>query len=410
MAQLTPDRSSDLTSVDTALTFIIDAVPRIADTERVALVEADGRILARDVVCGIDLPPFDNSAVDGYAVAAEDVARGEGLSVSTRIVAGSEIAADLEPHTAARIFTGARLPRGADTIFMQEDVREVAGRIFLPAGLKPGENVRLRGEDLRTGACAVTAGRRLRPQDLALVAGLGVQELDVRRRPKVAVFSTGDEIVDAGGRLRTSQRFDSNRVMMASLLKRAGAQVRDLGILKDDQAALQKALGQAADVHDMIITTGGVSVGEEDHVKAAVAARGEIGLWRLAIKPGRPIAFGRVGTTPFLGLPGNPVAAFVTFVSIVRPVLAAMTGEVLHRLVLNLPADFAYRKKMGRREYVRARLEQASDGTWKASKHAREGAAVLTSLTSTDGLVELPEDVTAIEPGDTVAFSPYETL
>jgi molybdopterin molybdotransferase len=246
---------------------------------------------------------------------------------------------------------------------------------------------------------------------LALAAALGVTELAVCRAVRVALFSTGDELVEAGRPTGPAQRFDSNRVLLAAMARRAGAQVTDLGILPDRLETITAALREAVRGHDLILTSGGVSAGEEDHVRAAVEAVGRLVFWRLAVKPGRPVAMGAVGGVPFMGLPGNPVAAFVTFAQLARPLLAALAGSVVQPPpTLRVPAAFAYRKKAGRREYVRVRLLPGADGTIAAHKHEVDGAGILTSLTKTDGLAELADDVKAVSPGDSVAFLPYALL
>jgi molybdopterin molybdotransferase len=310
-----------------------------------------------------------------------------------------------------RIFTGAPMPQGADTVFMQEDVEhEPDGRVILPAGLRAGANMRPAGEDIAQGALALRAGQRLRPQHVALAAALGLAHLEVRRRIRVAVFSTGNEVVAPGAARDSAQLYDSNRYMLASLLRRLGCEVADLGILRDDRAALSAGLKDAAAKHDLVLTSGGVSTGEEDHVRASIEAAGSLVLWRMAIKPGRPVAMGVIEGTPFIGLPGNPVASFVTFAYVVRPVVLALAGSAPEPLVaLPVRADFTYKKKKGRREYVRASLHMSPDGPL-ARKFPREGAGLLSSLCETDGLVELGEDVERVVPGDSVGFLPYAAL
>ncbi len=369
-------------------------------------------MLAENVIAPLDLPPFDNSAVDGYAVRLADLDRSPELPLVGRLVAGAVPETALAPGATLRIFTGAVLPDGADTVFMQEDTRlDEANRVHFPGGLRRGANTRQRGEDVAKGARALTAGRIMRPQDLALAAALGLRCLKVRRPLRVALFSTGDELVEPGGVAGAAQRYDSNRVLLAALLRRGGARVTDFGILPDQRDATAQALDDAARGHDLLLTSGGVSTGEEDHVREAIEAIGHITYWRLAIKPGRPVAVGSVAGVPFMGLPGNPVAAFVTFVHLVRAMLAALGGAVPPApTMLRVRADFSHRKKAGRREYVRVHLVPGSDGTPRARKHPVEGAGILTSLTETEGLVELAEDVTAIGPGDLVGYLPYELL
>src|ERR1700758_1084258 len=395
MAQLSDDCfafGGPMMSVDEAVRLITSRVAAVTETDRVALADADGRILAHDVAAPLPLPPFTNSAVDGFAVPAGELPRDKerAFPVTGRVQAGASAQA-AKPGHAVRIFTGAPMPEGTDTVFMQEDVRrDDAGRVVLPAGLKPGANVRPAGEDIPEGHVALKRGQRLRPQDVALAAAFGLTELEVVRRLRVAVFSTGDELASPGTERAAAQLFDSNRFMLMAMLKRLGCEVSDLGILRDDRAPLADALKRVAAGHDLILTTGGVSTGEEDHVKAGVESVGTLVLWRMAIKPGRPVAMGIIGGTPFIGLPGNPGASFVTFVHVVRPTVLALSGAVAAPPVaIPVRAAFSYKKKSGRREYVRVTLRKARDGTLEAIKFPREGAGLLSSLVDTDGLAEL---------------------
>jgi molybdopterin molybdotransferase len=417
MAQLSDDCfafGGPMMSVDEAVGIIAARVKPVADIETIALNEADGRVLASDVSAPLPLPPFTNSAVDGYAVASRDLPQGEprAFAVTGRVQAGASANEAIKPGQAVRIFTGAPMPDGADTVFMQEDVRiEHDGKVMLPAGLRPGANVRPAGEDIPAGHCGLAAGRRLRPQDVALAAAFGLTHLPVIRRIRVAVFSTGNELVSPGDSRGAAQLFDSNRFMLMAMLARLGCEVSDLGIVKDDRASLADALQKVAGGHDLILTTGGVSTGEEDHVKAGVESVGTLVLWRMAIKPGRPVAMGIIGGTPFIGLPGNPVASFVTFVHVVRPTVLALSGAAQQPLVpMPVRAGFAYKKKIARREYVRVNLRRSEDGVLEAIKFPREGAGLLSSLVDTDGLVELGEEITRVEPGQSVGFLSYASL
>jgi molybdopterin molybdotransferase len=417
MAQLSDDCfafGGPMMSVDEAVAIIAARVSPVRDVETVSLAEADGRILASDISAPLPLPPFTNSAVDGYAVRSRDLPLGAEavFAVTGRVQAGASASAALEPGHAMRIFTGAPMPDGADTVFMQEDVRlDEAGRVVLPAGLKPGANVRPAGEDIPAGSAALKAGLRLRPQDVALAAAFGLTHVEVARRIRVAVFSTGNEVVSPGSRRAAAQLFDSNRFMLMAMLTRLGCEVGDLGILRDDRASLAQGLKQVAGTHDLILTTGGVSTGEEDHVRASIESAGRLVLWRMAIKPGRPVAMGVVGGTPLIGLPGNPVASFVTFVHVVRPTVLALAGATQQPLVpMPVRAAFTYKKKIARREYVRVNLRRAADGVLEATKFPREGAGLLSSLVDTDGLVELGEEITQVQPGQTVGFLSYASL
>ena len=416
MAQLSDDCfafGGPMMSVDEAVSIIAARVTAVQDIETVSLTAADGRILAKEISAPLPLPPFTNSAVDGYAVRSGDLAQVEeqAFPVAGRVQAGAAAQGPVEPGHAVRIFTGAPMPQGADTVFMQEDVRLDQGRVVLPAGLKPGANVRMAGEDIPAGHSALAAGQRLRPQDVALAAAFGLTHVEVRRRIRVAVFSTGDELVSPGASRGAAQLFDSNRFMLMAMLMRLGCEVSDLGILRDDRVSLASALKSVAGTLDLILTTGGVSTGEEDHVKAAVESVGTLVLWRMAIKPGRPVAMGIIGGTPFIGLPGNPVASFVTFVHVVRPTVLALAGATQQHLIpMPVRAAFAYKKKIARREYVRVNLRRGENGVLEAVKFPREGAGLLSSLVDTDGLVELGEEITLVEPGQTVGFLGYASL
>jgi molybdopterin molybdotransferase len=417
MAQLSDDCfafGGPMMSVDDAVAIIATRVSAVHEIEAVPLVKADGRILATDISASLALPPFTNSAVDGYAVRSNDLPLREeaAFPVAGRIQAGASAQEPVRPGHAVRIFTGAPMPEGAGTVFMQEDVRlDDAGKVVLPAGLRPGANVRPAGEDIPQGAAALEKGLRLRPQDVALLAAFGLTRIDVRRRIRVAVFSTGNELVSPGGSRNPAQLFDSNRFMLMAMLARLGCEVSDLGILRDDRAALAQGLKKVAATHDLILTTGGVSTGEEDHVRAAVEDVGKLVLWRMAIKPGRPVAMGIIGGTPLIGLPGNPVASFVTFVHVVRPTVLALSGAKPQPLIpMPVRAAFTYKKKIARREYVRVNLRKTADGRLEVTKFPREGAGLLSSLVDTDGLVELGEEVTQVAPGQTVGFLGYASL
>jgi molybdopterin molybdotransferase len=420
MAQLSQDcfaQGAPILTVDDAVAAITARFSAVDGVETVALAEADGRVLAEDLVATLQLPPFTNSAVDGYAVRGEDVPDASGQArlfrVAGRVQAGGVPSGPrIAPGEAVRIFTGAPMPDGADTVFMQEDARvDDAGRVLLPAGLKRGANVRPAGEDIVSGRVIVPANRWLRPQDVAAAAAMGLTSIRVRRRVKVAVFSNGDEIVEPGTARRDAQLFDSNRIMLIAMLRRIGCVVSDLGIRRDDAAQIAEVLKGAARANDLILSSGGVSTGEGDFVKAAVERVGTLVFWRIAMKPGRPVAMGVIDGTPFIGLPGNPVASFVTFVKVARPAILALAGAQWSPApAVPVKAQFSYRKKTARREYVRVHLRTAADGTLEAAKFPREGAGLLSSLVDTDGVVELAEDATRVDPGDIVDCLTYVSL
>ena len=401
-------------SIAETAALIASKLSAVEEAETVPLVLADGRVLAREMTAPLPLPPFTNSAVDGYAIRGADLPQTveKAFAVIGRVQAGMVPNIPVSPGQTVRIFTGAPMPEQADTVFMQEDVRvDDSGMIILPPGLKRGANVRPAGEDIALGDTVLPAGHRMRPQDVALAAALGFTGVEVRRRIRVAVFSTGDEIVAPGEKRGQAQLFDSNRFMLMAMLVRLGCDVTDLGILPDDMGMIADRLNDAASTHDLILTSGGVSTGEADCVRAAVESVGTLVFWRVAIKPGRPVAMGVIKGTPLIGLPGNPVASFVTFAHIARPAILALAGAQPQQPVSTaVRAAFSYRKKQGRREYVRASLRAAADGSFEAVKFPREGAGLLSSLVATDGLVELGEETTRVEPGDTVQFLGYSSL
>lgn len=416
MSQITDDcfaPGARFMTTDEALARIRALAQPVTGTETVPLAEAAGRILAADVVADMDVPPHDNSAVDGYLVYFDDLdpARETRLAIAGRRAAG-DAPGEAPPRGAAlRVFTGAALPAGPDTVVMQEDCRREGDTVVVPPGIGRGANLRRAGEDVRAGATILRAGHRLRPQDLGLAAAVGRAALAVRARLRVAIFSTGDELREPGAALGPGAIYDANRYVLGALLAAQGCAVTDLGILRDDAAEVRGALAAAARDHDLLFTSGGVSVGEEDHVKAAVEAEGALHFWRLAIKPGRPLALGRVGATPFVGLPGNPVAAMVTFLRFARPLALGLAGaDVVAPALYRVRAGFDYAKKPGRREWLRARLVRDPDGALAAEKFPRQGSGILSSLVAADGLVELPEDLTQLTKGEAVDFLPFNEV
>ncbi|QEY62335.1 molybdopterin molybdotransferase MoeA [Metapseudomonas lalkuanensis] len=394
-----------LMPVEDALRRLLDlaAAAPIEACETVALADADGRVLAEPLVAGLDLPPWDNSAMDGYALRLADW-RGEPLVVSQRILAGSA-PAPLQPGTCARIFTGAPLPEGADLVEMQENAEVLDdGRVRFLEPMRAGQNVRARGQETRTGETVLPAGTRLGPIEMGLCASLGAAELLVRRRPVVAVISTGDELVPPGQPLGPGQIYNSNRSLLIAWLKRLGCAVVDAGILADDLALTRKALGELGQV-DLILSTGGVSVGEADFLGVALREEGELALWKLAIKPGKPLTFGHFRGVPVIGLPGNPASTLVTFGLLTRPYLLRRLGvEELEPLGFTVPAGFIWKKPGNRREYLRARLENG-----RAVIYPNQSSGVLRSAAWAEGLVEVLEGTTLAE-GDTLRFIPLSEL
>ncbi len=392
-----------LLSFDDARARLLGAVRVLRETERVDTMDADGRVLAEAVHSTIDQPPMDNSAMDGYAVRIADLAGpGSRLKVSQRIAAG-DVGRPLEPGSAARIFTGAPLPAGADAVVMQESCEVDGDEVIIHVAPRSGEWIRRMGEDIRRGDELLPAGHRLTPQALALAASTGLATLPVLRRMRVAVFSTGSELVMPGEPLPPGGIYNSNRFVLRALLARLGCEVEDFGIVPDRLDATRDALRRAAANHDLILTSGGVSVGEEDHVKPAVEAEGRLDLWKIAMKPGKPLAFGHIGEAAFIGLPGNPVSSFVTFLVMVRPFVLATqgAGEVLPQARL-LPAQFDWTRPDRRREFLRARINDAGE----VELFDRQGSAALQSTVWANALVDvLPEQV--ITRGERVRVLPY---
>lgn len=411
-----PDASpgrAPLRSLDDALAELLAHAVALPGSDSVSTFEADGRVLAVDVVSALQVPPEDNSAMDGYAVRSTELSdEGVELRVSQRIPAGSSGRA-LEPGTVARIFTGAPVPAGADAVVMQEDCEPVAERegfvrvLQLP---RPGQWIRRAGEDVTRGATVLSKGERLTPAALGLAASIGMDSLQVAKQPRVALFSTGDELVMPGEvapeQMRPGAIYNSNRFFLRALLLRLGCEVTDMGIVPDRRDATLDALRSAAAAHDLILTSGGVSVGEEDHIKPAVQQLGSLDLWQIAIKPGKPFAYGRVGAAHFIGLPGNPVSSFLTFLVLVRPFLLKLQGAS-ELLVTPVPlvADFDWPRADKRREFLRVRR----NATGGLELFTNQSSGVLTSAVWGEGVIDNPAGQ-AIRRGDTVQFLPFSAL
>ena len=415
MAQLSNDcfaLGGGLLTVAAALAEIEARITPVVGTEMVPLAAAAGRILARDVIATMNLPPHANSAVDGYAVAHADLMPDQEtvLPVTGRAAAGHPLGRSARRGEAIRIFTGAPMPDGTDTVMMQEDCALEDERVRLRPGIKEGANRRHAGEDIAKDETALSVGLRLRAPDLGLAAALGYREVCAFRPLRVALLSTGDEIRDPGMPLPPGAIYDANRVMLAAMLSGLGCAVSDFGIRPDREAALADTLAAASADHDLIVTSGGVSTGEEDHVKAAIERLGTMHFWRLAIRPGRPVALGQVGGVPLIGLPGNPVAVIVTFVVLARPLVLKLAGAAPSPpRLFSVPTGFAYRKKLGRREYLRASLERQGDAV-VAVKYPSDGAGILSSIVRSDGLVILEEGASELAVGSIVDFLPFSEV
>lgn len=392
-------------SVEQALERLLSAADSVTDVETVDTMLAAGRVLAVEVVSAIDVPPLDNSQMDGYAVRTVDVPGAPTtLRVSQRIAAG-QVGSPLEPGTAARIFTGAPIPRGADAVIMQEKCDAIGDKVTLRERPPRGEAIRKAGIDVARGDIVLSPGVRLKPQHCALAASVGAAHLTVFRLLRVATLFTGDELVMPGDPLPPGSIYNSNRFMLRGLLESLGCEVHDLGIVADDLQSTRTALASAASLADLIISSGGVSVGEEDHVKPAVQAEGSLDLWQIAMKPGKPLAFGHVRDVPFIGLPGNPVSSFVTFVLFARPFILQRQGRIEALRTLPLRADFDWDQSSRRREFLRARL----NATGGLDIFPNQNSSVLTSVTWADGLIDNPAEH-LIQSGDIVRFLPLAEL
>ncbi|MEQ6341106.1 MAG: molybdopterin molybdotransferase MoeA [Gammaproteobacteria bacterium] len=401
----------ELMSVDDALVLLLTKAQPVDEIEYADISNTLGRILAQPQTSTLNVPPADNSAMDGYAFAYRDIhTQGETqLCVSQRIPAG-QTGHTLLPGTAARIFTGAPLPPGADTVVMQEHCHVEEDRVIIQHPIKSGQNVRRAGEDIAAGTIILSDGEKLRPQDMGLAASVGLAQLPVYRTLRVAIFCTGDELVAPGNPLAPGKIYNANRYTLTGLLRALGCEIIDLGIVPDNLAATRTILATAAQQADIVITSGGVSVGEEDHVKAAVDSLGHIDLWRIAMKPGKPLAFGTIGSTPFFGLPGNPVSVFATFCLFARPFILRRQGmiNVLPQTVY-VEADFDWPKAGHRREYLRARLTTAKDGKTRAVIFPNQSSAALSSVSWAQGMVIIPEGHT-VQRGQMVRFIPFTEL
>lgn len=400
--------SSDLTSVDDAISHLVSQARPVTATEIVALADSLDRVLARDYTVPADVPPADNSAVDGYAVRAGDISEAAVLPVSGRVAAG-EAPGSLEPGTAVRIFTGSEIPAGADSVVMQERVTVTGEGITVNAPVSEGQNIRRRGQDLARGELALAKGAKIRPQEMGLLASTGTAEVEVYRKLKVAILNTGDELVDPGQPLAPGQIYNSNRFTLLGLLAKAGCEVVLCETLADTRDETRSTFARAATEADLIVTSGGVSVGEEDHVRVVLEEAGGLSLWRLAMKPGKPLAFGRIDDTPVLGLPGNPASVLVTFLVAGMPLIRACQGRTAtagHGE--RLSAGFSVGKPSVRREYVRARKGIGDDGP-VVNAYPNQSSGVLSSACWGEGLAVVPENTT-IDIGDSVTYFSFAEL
>jgi molybdopterin molybdotransferase len=401
--------STNLIPLDEALTLLIDSAVTITEENTVKLDDALGRVLSKTVASTINVPAWDNSAMDGYAVRYDDIKKLDQLPVVQRIAAGSN-GQPLKPGTAARIFTGAPVPVGADTVIMQEMITREGEMIHVNAVLHEGSNIRRAGEDIRKGSQIIDSGTRLQAQHIGLAASIGIDKLTVKRRIKVAIFTTGDELTMPGQTLAEGKIYNSNRYLFKGLLEKLGCEVIDLGNVNDEYQATCDAISTAASKADLILSSGGVSVGEEDYVKKALEELGRLDLWKIAVRPGKPLAYGNVSGVPFIGVPGNPVSLFVTFSIFIRPFLLRSMGvsDVIPA-EYTLAAGFDWQRPDKRTEYMRARIEINDDGKAFVNVYPSRSSGVLSSVTWADGMVVInPEQ--KLKKGDSVRYIPFSSL
>jgi len=404
----------DALPVDQARAAIRSFIAPIAANERVAVRASLGRVLGEDIVSPVDVPGHDNAAMDGWAVRGSDLQPDDETALREigAAYAGRKFEGEVRPGECVRVMTGAVMPGGTDTVVIQEVCRAASDRVIVPPGQKTGQNRRLAGEDLALGRVVTRAGQLVRPAELGLLASLGFAEVAVRRRPRVAFFSTGDELCSVGTALREGEVYDSNRYTLYGMLARLGADLIDMGVVRDDPAALERAFAQAAAVADAIVTSGGVSVGEADFTRELLGKLGEVLFWKIAMRPGRPMAFGRIGGAYFFGLPGNPVAVMVTFYEFVRDALLALSGRTddFALPVVRVPCACALRKKPGRTEYQRGIVARDGDGHWTVRVTGGQGSGALRSMSEANCFIVLEHERGDVQPGDLVSVQLMDGL
>jgi molybdopterin molybdotransferase len=404
----------DALPVETARAAIRSVIVPVAANERVAVRASLGRVLGEDIVSTVNVPAHDNSAMDGWAVRAADL-RPDGETALREVgvaYAGRKFDGSVRAGECVRVMTGAVMPPGTDTVVIQEVVKVDGDRIVVPPGQQQGQNRRLAGEDLALGRIVLHAGQAVRPAELGLLASLGLAEVAVRRKLRVAFFSTGDELASIGTALKEGEVYDSNRYTLYGMLARLGVELVDMGVVRDDPAALERAFREAAASADAIVSSGGVSVGEADFTRELLGRLGEVLFWKIAMRPGRPMAFGRIGNAWFFGLPGNPVAVMVTFYGFVRDALLALAGRTgdCALPLLRVPCATALRKKPGRTEFQRGILERGADGAWTARITGSQGSGVLRSMSEANCFIVLEHDRGDVKPGDPVSVQVFDGL
>ncbi|MBT2972156.1 MAG: molybdopterin molybdenumtransferase MoeA [Candidatus Thiodiazotropha sp. (ex Ctena orbiculata)] len=408
-----PEAPSTLT-VAAAREAILKNITPVRTTLRLPLRDALNAVLAEEIISPIDVPGHTNSAMDGYAIAGRDLPEGEykDFTLIGTAIAGAPFDRPCGSGETIRIMTGAPMPAGTDTVVMQEQILLIDERLVrIAKGHRPGQNVRQAGEDIARGSVVLHPGRRLTPADLGILASLGFAEVSVRRRPRVAFFSTGDELRSVGEPLAAGEVYDSNRYSLHGMLRKADVELLDMGVVGDEPVALKEAFDRAAEAADIVVTSGGVSVGEADYTKAILQQLGEMQFWKIAMKPGRPLAFGKLANSHFFGLPGNPVAVMVTFYQFVLPALHYLaTGTPYQPLILEAESGQVIRKKAGRYEFVRGLMQRQEDGSYRVEPVGRQGSGILTSMSRGNCFILLPEDCAGVESGDRVTVQPFDTL
>tara|TARA_Y100000588_G_C14179808_1_gene893100 strand:- start:20 stop:1276 length:1257 start_codon:yes stop_codon:yes gene_type:complete len=416
MTQLSNDcfkHNNKRISLEKAISILNKKIKCIKKAKKIELDKALGRILSKDIISKINVPPFNNTAVDGYAFKYQDTNKKKetSLKLSGRIIAGMDLNKKIKRGEIIRVFTGAKIPRDLDTVIMQEDCNVNKDQIIIKPGIFKGANIRKKGEDIKKGKKIKSKGSKLKAQDIALIASIGLKKIEVFEKLKVGIFTTGNELFEPGSKISKSGIYDSNRYCLKFLLETINCSVKDYGIKKDNKILIKKTIKKISKECDLIITTGGMSVGEEDYVRKVVEENGSLNFWNIAIKPGRPVALGNIFKKPFIGLPGNPVSVMITFFKIALPTINKLSGFVSAKEKnFIVTTDFNFKKKSGRKEFLRVKIEKNINGQIKIKNYPNSGSGVFTSMVETDGLIELPEKLTYLKKGTKVKFVPYSEI
>ena len=400
-------------SLEKAVSILEKRIKCIKKSQKIKLDQGLGRIVSKDIFSKLNVPSFNNTAVDGYAFKYSDINKKKktSLTLNGRITAGQDFHKKIKKGEIVRIFTGAKIPEDLDTIIMQEDCDVHDNKIILKSGIFKGANIRKKGEDIKNGKKIISKGTKLKAQDLALIASVGINQIDVFEKLKVGIFTTGNELHEPGTKISKSGIYDSNRYCLKNLLNTINCLVIDHGIKKDNEKLIKNTLKKISKDCDLIITTGGMSVGEEDFVRKVVEENGSLNFWNIAIKPGRPVALGSVFKKPFIGLPGNPVSVMITFLKIALPTINKLSGFIISKeKEFLVTADFNFKKKKGRKEFLRVKILKSLNGQIKIKNYPNTGSGVFTSIVETDGLIELPENLTYLKKGTKIRFVPYTEI